>query len=77
MGQEVLQGLIITEWDGFCHPFHILLGGLNQPAGVLSGGLARVACMQLKHWRIIAMEVKQMGSYAPKGLFHGGLLVAA
>ena len=44
IGQKVLQSLIITVRYSFCHPFHILLGGLNQPPEVLFGNLAYVSC---------------------------------
>ena len=67
IGQKVLQGLIITVWNSFCHTFHVLLGGLDQPSEVLSGDLAHVSCTQLKYWRISAMKVKKMRIYAPEG----------
>ena len=44
IGQKVLQSLIIAVRYSFCHPFHILLGGLNQPFEVLLGNLANISC---------------------------------
>ena len=38
MGQKMLQSLIIGVWNGFSHPLHIFLIGLDQALEILLGG---------------------------------------
>jgi hypothetical protein len=63
----MLQGLVIGIRDGFGHPFHVFLTGLDQAFVVLLGNLIDISCTYLKDWRKSAMKLDKMRAYAAEG----------
>jgi hypothetical protein len=65
--QKVLQHLVVRIRNRLSYTFHILFLGLDESFEILFGDAADIARTQLKQWRISAMKIDKMSTYAPEG----------